>query len=73
MTPDVEHVKIHQDLEKDKDKEVPCGVQLNEDCDENAKDFLHNAADEWKTRPTASSPPNAVVTLHIDALMITNH
>ena len=71
LTLDGEHVKSHQVL--DKDEEVPLEVQLNEDCDETAKDFLRNAADEWKTRPTASAPPNAVVTLHIDALMITNN
>ena len=29
--------------------------------------------DKWKTRPTASAPPNAVVDLNIDALLITNH
>ena len=71
LTLDGEHVKSHQVL--DKDEEVPLEVQLNEDCDENAKDFLRNRADEWKTRPTAPAPQNAVVTLRIDALMITNH
>jgi hypothetical protein len=71
LTLNGEHVKSHQDLGKD--EEVPIKVQLNKDCDENAKDFLCNAADKWKTSPTASAPPNSVVTLHIDALMITSH
>ena len=44
LTLDGEHVKSHQVL--DKDEEVPLEVQLNEDCDEDAKDFLRNAADE---------------------------
>jgi hypothetical protein len=71
LTIDGKCVKSHQVL--DKDKEVPLEVQLNEDCDENAKDFLRNAVDKWKTRPMVSAQPNAVVTLHIDALVITNH
>ena len=66
-----EHVKIHQKL--DAEAEIPLEVQLNDDCNHYAKEFLRNAGADWVTKPTSAMSPSATETLHITELLVTNN
>ena len=65
------HVHSHQD--QNANAPTPLEVVLNEECDETAKHYLHNAQPEWRTLPTASPPPIAIASIFINNKRITNN
>jgi hypothetical protein len=48
-------------------------VQLNKDCDANAKRFLNNDDPVWHSLPTAAPSPSAMVSLFINNQLVTNN
>ena len=63
------HVRSHQGKRRVK----PLEVQLSEDCDANAKRFLHNDDPACHSLPTAAPALSAMASLIINDQLITNN